>query len=166
MRKITLVITLLYSSIIFSQDYTDSLLVTKKHKIELFSTKTVERIILNELNIYRSNLKINIILLDSTLYKSAKKYSLKMLKKDIYEHSKLPLNYIEFIGHNKIDIKVKITHKELALGILNGFLQTEQHKLVLMDPNITNIGIAVSSKLIKQNNKYYYNIYTTIHIYQ
>ncbi len=50
--------------------------------------------------------------------------------------------------------------------LLNGFLQTELHKLVLIDTKIKKISVAVSSNLLKQNGDYYYNIYTTIHIEQ
>jgi hypothetical protein len=147
---------------LFSQDYSDSLLIVKNNKIWRFSTKTVEINLLNELNSKRnSNLKN-----DTTMYKNVKKHSLYMLKVDKCQHSDLKMDYIEFIGHNKIKTNLKIKHKELAIGILNGFLQTELHKLVLIDTKIKKISVAVSSNLLKQNEDYYYNIYTTIHIEQ
>ena len=166
MKNLLVLLLLFITNISLSQDYSDSLIECRNNKIELFSTKTVERIFLSELNKDRIISNTNILKFDSFLYKSAKKHSLKMLKKNKYQHSVIPLGYIEFIGHDKIDIKEKITHRELALGALNGFLQTPQHKLVLMDPSITNIGVAVSAKLIKIDDIYYYNIYITIHTYQ
>lgn len=162
MLRLFSIIFILISFNLFSQDYSDSLLITKNNKIWRFSTKTVERNLLNQLNLKRNGSLLN----DTTLYKNAKKHSLWMLKNNKCQHSDLEINYIEFIGHNKIKTDVKITHKELAIGILNGFLQTELHKLVLIDSNIKKISIAVSSKLIKLDNDYYYNIYTTIHIEQ
>jgi len=169
--KIIICILFIYTNFIFGQeDYSDSLFsvhkVENKLKINRFSTRTIQTVMLNEINKQRLELKLNILDIDSSLYKGAKSYSLYMLKNKKYEHSKIPEGYIEFIGHSKLNIKTELDHKHLALQELLGFMQTDYHKSVLMNPNIKHIGIAMSAKLRKFDGEYYYDYYIVIHIYE
>lgn len=154
----------------YAQDYSDSLITTNivknKPKINRFSTRCVQNIMLNQINEQRLILKLELLVVDSILYKKAKAYSLSMLKSNEYVHSKIPEGYIEFIGRSKYNIEIPLTHKHLALQELLGFMQTEYHKSVLMSPNIKYIGIAMSAKLIKLEENYYYKYYIVIHIYE
>lgn len=138
MRVIILAASLLVSSLVFGQDYGDSLV-----KKEFVSVETIEYWVVRYINVERIKLGLDTLVIDSEPDQIAKTHSAWMLKTGKYQHSELNIAEIIITGGYGSN---RYSHKFEAQAIVNGWMASPGHKAHIINPENKFIGVGYAYK--------------------
>lgn len=145
MKKILIILFVLISTVSFSQKPTD-IVIRKQVNADL-----LEKLMLEEINIYRKSKRLQPLMPDSNLFKQSRKHSEWMDQNKKLQHGQ-PIDECCFIaGYSETE-----SYRDNAKGLIRVWIESPGHNAALLHEinNIGGIGIKIE-------NDSYNGIYAT-----
>ena len=151
MKKILVILLILISNLSYGQKPTD-IVIRKQVNADL-----LEKLMLDEINIYRKSKRLQPLMPDSNLFKQSRKHSEWMDQNKKLEHSNGGNYFSEccFSG-GYCDVE---SYKDNAKGLVKVWIESPKHNNILLDDRVNTGGVGIKIKSNSHNG-----IYTTLQL--